>query len=118
MAKEFNALFANDTWSPVLASESSNTVAYKWIFCTKRLVDGSIERWKAYSSLFLRNFGGVTIFVLVYVDDLLVTSSSLQAIYGLTVALCVNLLINDLGKLHFFLGIKALFNSGGLILTQ
>ncbi|KAF5455827.1 hypothetical protein F2P56_025362 [Juglans regia] len=62
--------------------------------------------------------GSITTFVLVYVDDLLITDSSLQCISDLVFALKTDFLITDLGSLHFFLGIEATFNSNGLLLTQ
>jgi hypothetical protein len=73
---------------------------------------------KADTSLFLFNKSGVTIFALIYVDDIIVTSSSDHAITALLKDLNENFAIKDLGDLHFFLGIEVKRNSDGLILTQ
>jgi histone deacetylase 1/2 len=73
---------------------------------------------KADTSLFLFNKSGVTIFVLIYVDDIIVTSSSDHAITTLLKDLNDNFAIKDLGNLHFFLGIEVKRNSDGLVLTQ
>jgi histone deacetylase 1/2 len=61
---------------------------------------------KADTSLFLYNKSGVTIFVLIYVDDIIVTSSSDHAIAALLKDLNAHFAIKDLGALHFFLGIE------------
>jgi histone deacetylase 1/2 len=56
--------------------------------------------------------------VLVYVDDIIVTSSSDHAITILVRDLNKNFAIKDLGDLHFFLGIEVKKKQNGLILTQ
>lgn len=47
MSTEFNALLTNDTWSLVLNSKAANVISCKWVFRTKRLAHGKIERRKA-----------------------------------------------------------------------
>jgi histone deacetylase 1/2 len=61
---------------------------------------------KGDTSLFLYNKYGVTIFVLVYVDDIIVTSSSNDAISILLKSLTAHFAIKDIGELHYFLGIE------------
>ena len=73
---------------------------------------------KADTSLFLYNKSGITIFVLIYVDDIIVTSSSDDAISVLLTDLNDNFAIKDLGELHFFLGIEVKRTLEGLLLTQ
>ncbi|KAK1699085.1 hypothetical protein QYE76_015782 [Lolium multiflorum] len=73
---------------------------------------------KADTSLFLFHKSGITIFVLVYVDDIIVTSSSSYAISALLKDLNKNFAIKDLGDLHFFLGIEVKRVNDGLLLTQ
>jgi histone deacetylase 1/2 len=46
------------------------------------------------------------VFVLVYVDDIIVTGSSKEAISTLIKDLNTNFAIKDLGELHFVLGIE------------
>jgi histone deacetylase 1/2 len=72
---------------------------------------------KADTSLFLFNKSGITIFVLVYVDDIIVTSSSSYAISALLQDLNENFAIKDLGELHFFLGIEVKKVNNSLLLT-
>jgi hypothetical protein len=50
--------------------------------------------------------GVITIFLLVYVDDIIVTSSSPTAIDALLADLKADFAIIDLGPLHYFLGIE------------
>jgi len=47
MAEEFHALLKNGTWTLVPSQPSINIVGCKWVFKTKRKVDGSIDRYKA-----------------------------------------------------------------------
>ena len=54
----------------------------------------------------------LTIFVLVSVDDILITSNDLIQIPASEFAL------KDLGSLSYFLGIEAVTHSMGLVLTQ
>ena len=73
---------------------------------------------KGDTSLFFYRNGQVTIFVLVYVDDIIVASSSLAASKALVTALETDFALKDLGDLHFFLGIEVNRVSDGLVLTQ
>jgi histone deacetylase 1/2 len=57
-------------------------------------------------------------FVLVYVDDIIVTSSSDYAITALVRDLNKNFAIKDLGELHYFLGIEVKKINNGLLLAQ
>jgi histone deacetylase 1/2 len=70
------------------------------------------------TSLFIYDTPGITVYVLVYVDDIIVTSSSHQAISTLVHNLNANFAIKDLGDLHFFLGIEVKKIQDGLVLTQ
>jgi histone deacetylase 1/2 len=73
---------------------------------------------KADTSLFLYHKHDIMIYVLIYVDDIIVTSSSDQAIAILLKELNVHFAIKDLGQLHFFLGIEVAHTPDGLVLTQ
>lgn len=56
--------------------------------------------------------------MLVCVDDLLVIGSSISFISQLITDLCHDFPITDLEKLHYFLGIEAVFSPTGLLLSQ
>jgi len=57
-------------------------------------------------------------FVLVYVDDIIVASSSSQATEALLKDLQRDFALKDLGNLHYFLGIEVKQVSDGLVLSQ
>jgi histone deacetylase 1/2 len=73
---------------------------------------------KADTSLFYFNKHGVTVFVLVYVDDIIVASSNPSATTGLLHSLRQDFALKDLGDLHYFLGIEVNKVASGLLLTQ
>lgn len=59
-----------------------------------------------------------TIFVIVYVDDLLIIGSLTPYITKLITNLCTDFPITDLSNLHYFLGFEITPTSNGLLLTQ
>ncbi|XP_073357742.1 uncharacterized protein [Aegilops tauschii subsp. strangulata] len=73
---------------------------------------------KADTSLFFYNKGNITMFVLVYVDDIIVASSSSDATTCLLKDLKVEFALKDLGDLHYFLGIEVKHVKDGILLTQ
>ena len=71
------------------------------------------------TSLFLFQRPSVTMYLLVYVDDIVLVSSSPTAADALVTALGRDFAVKDLGQLHFFLGIEVAHQSrGSLALTQ
>jgi hypothetical protein len=56
--------------------------------------------------------------VLIYVDDILITSSSSSAVSDLLSTLKQEFAVKDLGLLNYFLGIEVLPSSGGFLLSQ
>jgi histone deacetylase 1/2 len=90
-----------------------------WYFrLSSKLCDLGFIPSKGDTSLFLFNKAGITIFVMIYVDDIIVTSSSDHAISALLRDLNKNFVIKDLGDLHYFLGIEVTKTQNGLLLTQ
>jgi histone deacetylase 1/2 len=71
---------------------------------------------KADTSLFLFKKEGFTMFLLIYVDDIIVASSS--AISALLRTLSTDFALKDLGDLHYFFGIEVHKHSNGLLLNQ
>jgi hypothetical protein len=57
-------------------------------------------------SLFIYKKGSITIYFLVYVDDIIITSSSPAAIDALLSDLKQDFALQDLGQLHYFLCIE------------
>jgi hypothetical protein len=64
---------------------------------------------KGDTSLFFLSNQQVTIFLLVYVDDIIVASSSQEATNALVKSLERDFALKDLGDLHYFLGKGYLF---------
>ncbi|XP_073368004.1 uncharacterized protein [Aegilops tauschii subsp. strangulata] len=60
----------------------------------------------------------VTMYILVYVDDIILVSSSASATDRLVSSLGAEFAVKDLGRLHYFLGLEVLHSDGGLTLTQ
>jgi hypothetical protein len=69
-------------------------------------------------SLFIFNQGATQIYILVYVDDIIILSSSSQATKKLLEQLSRVFAVKDLGALNYFLGIEVHHISSGLLLTQ
>ena len=70
------------------------------------------------TSLFLLQRPEVTMYLLVYVDDIILISSSDAAADHLVAALSGDFAVKDLGALHFFLGLEVSRSSAGLTLSQ
>jgi hypothetical protein len=73
---------------------------------------------KADSSLFIYKSATVTMFVLIYVNDIIITASESAVIDELLNHLKVDFVVKDLGQLSFFLGIEVLHVPDGLLLSQ
>lgn len=56
--------------------------------------------------------------MLIYVDDIVITSSNITAISQLISALHSSFALKDLGPLHYFLGVEATWHNDGLHLSQ
>ena len=73
---------------------------------------------KADTSLFIFSQGDVHIYMLVYVDDIVIAGSTSAVVDRLVQSLSDSFPIKDLGQLEYFLGLEASFHSGGMTLTQ
>ena len=82
------------------------------------LEDLSFCESKADYSFFIFRKGALIIILLIYVDDILITGNSSSHIFQLIQNLGKLFSMKDLGLLHFFLGLEAIYNSSGLYLTQ
>jgi histone deacetylase 1/2 len=73
---------------------------------------------KGDTSLFIFYHGGLTIYILVYVDDIVLAGSSVSTIEHLVQTLSHTFPIKDLGRLDYFLGIEATYTTEGMILSH
>nr|ABA98728.2 retrotransposon protein, putative, Ty1-copia subclass [Oryza sativa Japonica Group] len=62
--------------------------------------------------------GDVTVFVLIYVDDIIIASSTEGAVTALLTDLRQEFALKDLGNLHYFLGIEVSTVDDGILLKQ
>lgn len=69
-------------------------------------------------SLFLRFTDNVTTALLVYVDDIILTSNNIDEIQSITALLDQTFKIKDLGNLKFFLGLEIARTAQGIHLCQ
>lgn len=68
--------------------------------------------------MFIYGANGLLIFFLIYVDDIVITSSNASAITQFIRDLQNDFAIKDMGSLHFFLGVEATWDNDGLHLSQ
>jgi len=73
---------------------------------------------KADSSLFIYRTAAITMFLLIYVNDIIIVSSVPAAITELLQLLGTKFAVKDLGSLHYFLGIEVIPVKDGLLLSQ
>jgi hypothetical protein len=71
------------------------------------------------TSLFILRWPELTLYLLIYVDDIIVVSSSSATTDHLLHQLGTLFAFKDLGPLHYFLGVEVHTSShGGLLLSQ
>lgn len=73
---------------------------------------------KTDNSLFVHRSGSQLIYVLIYVNDILVTENNSQAIDWFVQKLDDRFSLKDLGRLSYFLGIEVQYISTGIFLSQ
>jgi hypothetical protein len=69
---------------------------------------------KADTSLFIHHTTSVTMYLLIYVDDIIIVSSVHIAIDELLQLQCIDFAVKDLGNLHYFLGVEVIPTKVGL----
>jgi histone deacetylase 1/2 len=89
---------------------------YAWL--SNRLSQLGFIPSKADTTLFIFWRDVVQIYMLVYVDDIVIAGSTPEAVEHLVQSLSKDFPIKDLGPLEYFLGLEAPYNSGGMTLTQ
>ena len=82
------------------------------------LISIGFQASKGDTSLFILSLDGAMIYLLVYVDDILLTESNSVVLHKLISLLQYEFKPRDLGSVHLFLGIKVKFIVMGILLTQ
>ncbi|XP_051221262.1 uncharacterized mitochondrial protein AtMg00810-like [Lolium perenne] len=70
------------------------------------------------ASLFVYNNGATTAYLLLYVDDIILTASSTDLLRQITERFRAEFALKDLGPLHYFLGIEVVRRTDGFLLHQ
>ncbi|GJU98115.1 ribonuclease H-like domain-containing protein [Tanacetum coccineum] len=70
------------------------------------------------SSLFIYTHGSQVAYLLIYVDDIILTASSTALLQHIISSLHAEFDMTDLGMLNYFLGISVVRHSSGLFLSQ
>jgi hypothetical protein len=86
-------------------------------FATYLTTLGFIEA-KSDTSLFIFRRGSGMVYLLLYVDDIILTASSMELLRHTISALQREFTMKDLGSLHHFLGITVEHRPDGLFLHQ
>ncbi|KAK9102913.1 hypothetical protein Sjap_020167 [Stephania japonica] len=82
------------------------------------LVSWGFYNSKADNSLFVFKNGSQVLYLLVYVDDIIVTGSNNSLIQSFISKLHDSFALSDIGELNYFLGMEARRDNSGLYLTQ
>ncbi|OMO52289.1 Integrase, catalytic core [Corchorus capsularis] len=82
------------------------------------LISFDFKKFVADTSLFIYKSGDIVAYMLVYVDDLILTGNNKEFLATFTQTLASKFSIKDLGSLHYFLGIAVTNTASGLFLSQ
>ncbi|WZZ19965.1 hypothetical protein YC2023_121352 [Brassica napus] len=82
------------------------------------LIASGFKNSLADASLFIYNNNGVLLYMLIYVDDIILTGNNQTHLNNFITSLSTRFSLKDLGQLSYFLGIEAHYSSQGLLLTQ
>ncbi|GKA26929.1 retrovirus-related pol polyprotein from transposon TNT 1-94 [Tanacetum coccineum] len=91
----------------------------KWFTkLTTFLITLGFTQSHADTSLFTYYTKDISLVLLIYVDDILITGNSISFINTIKQKLHQTFSIKDLGPLHYYLGIEFIRNSKGMVMTQ
>jgi hypothetical protein len=83
-----------------------------------KLLELGFHGSRSNSSLFIYKHKSLTMFILIYGDDIIITSSQPSAIDDLLISLTHDFAVKDLGPFNFFLGVEVLSTPHGILLSQ
>jgi hypothetical protein len=70
------------------------------------------------TSLFILSHGSITVYLLLYVDDIIITGNSSTAVSNIISQLSTAFELKDLGPLRYFLGLQIDYKKGGFFVHQ
>ena len=84
----------------------------------KFLLASGFQNSLANTSLFILKHGGHLIYLLVYVDDIIITGDNDGFVQQFVTLLSQQFSLKDLGQLSYFLGVEVISHPHGLLLSQ
>ena len=85
---------------------------------TTQLLHTSFYASNADGNLFILKHGSYLVFLLLYIDDIIITGNNRSFISSIIQLLSSNFDLKDLGLLHYFLGLQIDYTSSGLFVHQ
>eukprot|EP00253_Pinus_taeda_P004196 PITA_04196 len=82
------------------------------------LTNHGFQRSPSDANLYIKHSGDGILFVVVYVDDFIITGSSTHLIHGIKQDLCSTFDMTDLGLLHYCLGVEVWQTENNIFLSQ
>eukprot|EP00253_Pinus_taeda_P010425 PITA_10425 len=82
------------------------------------LLESGFSRCHSHNTVYTKKVGKSVIILVLYVDDLILTSSDLNLINHVKSSLKKKFEMTDLGHLHYFLGLQILQSKEGISLSQ
>ena len=82
------------------------------------LVDSGFKNSHSDTSLFILHTGTNLLYLLVYVDDIIITGNSNDLVSQVVECLAQHFSLKDLGPLSYFLGVEVVPYCHGLLLSQ
>ena len=82
------------------------------------LLSQNFQRCRSYPNVYLQKHDGHLIIIVLYVDDLLITGSTVASISAIKIALHNAFEMSDLGLLKQFLGLEIEKHYNGIMDTQ
>ncbi|XP_043697023.1 uncharacterized protein LOC122647766 [Telopea speciosissima] len=115
------ALKVNDTWDLVPLPQAKSAIGCRWVYAVKldvknAFLHGTLQ--EVYMEQPPGQSSARRIFLIVYVDDIIITGDDSVGIAELKSYLQQKFQTNDLGKLKYFLGIEVAKSQKGVFLSQ
>eukprot|EP00253_Pinus_taeda_P004211 PITA_04211 len=84
----------------------------------KYVIDHAFQWSPSDANMYIKHTGDEILFVVVYVDDLIITGSSAHLIHGIKQDSCITFDMTDLGLLHYCLGVEVWQTENNIFLSQ
>eukprot|EP00253_Pinus_taeda_P018650 PITA_18650 len=84
----------------------------------KYLTDHGFQQSPSNANLYIKHIGDDILFMVVYVDDLIITGRSAHLIHGIKQDLCNTFDMTELGHLHYCLGVEVWQTENNIFLSQ